>query len=339
MLNAPAYKIIHPSFMEPEIILPYAQASGAFDLIEGGEPRVRIASDDVMVYMKRVDIRTQIAAGQSSYEQLPGVSFSFDLIEMPTYLFRLRAEYNHHDQAAAARWGASLPELYRLGGRQAMFQNARIALLYGMNPQNGEGLMNTPGATAVTLPPDSNNNSTVVTYDAGQMAFFFLTVIQAMKTRTNQMGISQKFTVVGPQRTLGFFEYPDIVQLTAFQRTGAGSETVKGLFEEVLKRNGDVVQWQYDDTLIGKGSGGTDAVIITMPEIVKPKRPGINTNVFAEFTPGNNACAVQYADMAAPREITSPLPGGAVDSLMEWRMTPGWMVRPEAETIISMQFQ
>lgn len=339
MLNAPAYKIIHPSFMEPEIILPYAQASGAFDLIEGGEPRTRLASDDLMVYMKRVDVRTQIAAGQSSYEQLPGVSFSFNLIQMPSYLFRLRAEYNHHDQAAAARWGASLPELYRLGGRQAMFQNARVALLYGMNPQNGEGLLNTPGGFAVPLPPDSNNNATVVTYDAGQMAFFLLTQIQLLKTRTNQMGIGQKFTIVGPQRTLGFFEYPDIVQLTQFQRTGAGSENVKGLFEDVLRRNGDVVMWQYDDTLIGKGSGGADAVVITMPEIKKPARPGINTNEFAKFTPGNNAAAVQYSDLAAPREITSPLPGGAVDSLMEWRLTPGWVIRPEAITIISMVYQ
>jgi hypothetical protein len=339
LINASAYALFHPSFVEPEIIVPYAQASGAFDLIDGSGPRVRLAQDDLWVYMKRVDIRTQIAANSNAVNQLPGVSFTFGMIQMPTYLFQVRSEYNHHDQAAAAPWGASLPELYRLGMRQAHFQIARSALLYGMNPQNGEGLLNAPNATTTNLPPDSNGNQTVVTYDAGQMAFFFLSRILAMKTRTNQMGIGQKFTFVGPQRVLGQFEYPDIVQLVQFQREGAGSESTKGLIEDIMKRNGDAVAWQYDDTLIGKGSGGADAVIITMPSVQRPNRSGINTNEFAKFTPGNNVCATMYADMAAPREITAPLAGGATDVLSEWRLTPGWMVRTEAIDIISMVYQ
>lgn len=339
MLNASAYAMFHPSFVEPEFILPYAQASGAFDLIEGSAPRTRLSEGDLWVYMKRIDIRTQIAASQNSINNLPGVSFTMGMIQMPTYLFQVRSEYNHHDTAAAARWGASLPELYRLGTRQAHFQIARNALLYGMNPQNGEGLINAPNATATNLPADSNGNQTVVTYDAGQMAFFLLSTILAMKTRTNQLGMGQHFTICGPQRTLGQFEYPDVVQLTQFQRTGAGSDTTKTMFEEILKRNGDIVEWQYDDTLIGKGAGGADAIVITMPTIQKPTRSGINTNVFATFQPGNNACAVMYADMAAPREITTPLPGGATDVLSEWRLSPGWMVRTEAITIVSAVYQ
>lgn len=339
MLNASAYEMFHPSFVEPEFIVPYAQASGAFDLIEGSAPRTRLSEGDLFVYMKRIDIRTQIAANQNGINQLPGVAFTMGMVSMPTYLFQVRSEWNHHDSAAAARWGASLPELYRLGMRQAHFQLARNNLLYGMNPQNGEGLLNAPNATAVPLPPDTNNNQTVVTYDAGQFAFFLLTMILNMKTRTNQLGMGQHFTVCGPQRTLGFLEYPDIVQLTQFQRPGAGSDTVKTMFERILKENGDVIEWQYDDTLIGKGTGGADAIVITMPTIQKPNRAGINTNEFATFTPGNNACAVMYADMAAPREITTPLAGGATDVLSEWRLSPGWMVRTEAITIISAVYQ
>lgn len=336
MINASAYEMYHPSFVEPEFIVPYAQASGAFDLIEGSGPRARLSEGDLFVYMKRVDIRTQIAATRSNINSLPGVNFTFGMVSMPTYLFQVRSDYNHHDTAAAGRWGASLVELYRLGNKQAHFQIARYNLLYGMNPQNGEGLLNAPNATAINLPPDSNGNDTVVTYDAGQMAFFLLTVIQQMKTRTNQHGMGQHFTICGPQETLSQFQYPDVVQLTQFQRTGAGSETTKTMFEEILKRNGDVIEWQYDDTLKGKGAGGANAVVVTMPTIQKPNRPGINTNVFAQFTPGNNACAVMYSDMAAPREITGPIGAGVTDVLSEWRHSPGWMVRTEAITIISM---
>jgi hypothetical protein len=103
--------------------------------------------------------------------------------------------------------------------------------------------------------------------------------------------------------------------------------------------NDDEIAWVYDDTLIGKGAGATDAVIITMPEVQKPKGSKINTNEFAGLAPGLEACTLMYCDMAAPKEIPTPLPGGAIDVLSEWRITSGWGVRPEAVTIISMQYQ
>ena len=76
-----------------------------------------------------------------------------------------------------------------------------------------------------------------------------------------------------------------------------------------------------------------------MPEVEKPSDGSINTNEFAKLTPGNNACITMYADQAAPKEITSPLAGGATDVLSEWRITSGWAIRSEAITIMSMQYQ
>ena len=77
-----------------------------------------------------------------------------------------------------------------------------------------------------------------------------------------------------------------------------------------------------------------------MPEVEKPVGEGeINTNEFAELVPGIDACVTMYADLAAPKEIVSPLPGGATDVLSEWRITSGWAIRPEAVSILSMQYQ
>jgi hypothetical protein len=260
------------------------------------------------------------------------------MISTPSYLLRVRGEYDHHDTAAMGRWGLSIVEAQRLGMRQGHFQLARTALLYGMNPANGEGLLNAQGATAVSLPPDTNGNSTVTTYDNGQMAFFIIGQIQALKTRTNQLGIGREFTICGPQRVLGVFEYQNIVQLTQFQRPGAGTTSTAGVVKDVLEDNGDKINWVYDDTLIGKGAGGLDAVLITMPEVKKPMGTGINTNEFARLAPGIEACTIMYCDMAAPKEIPTPLPGGAIDVLAEWRITSGWAVRPECVTILSMQY-
>lgn len=337
-LQASAYVTINPSFMEPEIILPYSQASGWTDTLMGGEPRVRLGDGDLQVYMKRLDLRTKMLAGTAGPNQLPGVTLTASQISTPTYLLRSRAEYDHHDTAAAGQWGFALPEAYRLGMWQGHFQLAREAGLYGFQPANGEGLIHTNGATALNLPPDQYGNDTVLTYDNGQMAFFLLQQIGLIKTRTNQLGIGRKFTILGPQRVLEPFEYPGIVQLVQYQRVGAGTATTAGVVKETLMSNGDTILWAYDDTLIGKGNGGTDAVLLVMPEVERPDGDKLNTNIFATLGPGNPTCSTMYADMAAPREIISPLAGGATDVLTEWRITAGWMVRPEALTVISMQY-
>ena len=338
-VNAPAFALVHPSFMEPGLILPYAQASGAFDTVAGQGPMVKLSEDDLYVYARRVDIRTITASGQAAYNMLPSVQVAFSMISTPTYQIRTRAEFDHHDTAAVARWGTSINEMYRLGHRQAHVQLARTALLYGFNPANGEGLVNANGATLATLPADSNGNTTVVTYDNGQLAVWIIGQIQAMKTRTNQLGIPQRFSILGPQRVLGQMEYSNIVQLVQFQRDGAGTETTAGVIKNILERNKDEILWLYDDTLIGKGAGGTDAVLLTMPEVKKPNGGKMNTNTFAELAPGLEACTAIYADMAAPREIPTPMPGGAIDVLFEQRITSGWALRGECVTVMSMQYQ
>ena len=335
---APAFLTVNPSYILPETILPYSQASGFIDLLGGGGILSRLSDGDLYVYVKRVDIRTKVAGGQAAYNQLPSVSTALSMISTPTYLVRVRAEYDHHDTAAYGKWGLPITDAQRLGMRQGHFQFARNAALYGFNPAYGEGLLNTSGATTTTLPSDSNGNDTVATYDNGQMAFFILSQISAMKTRTNQLGIGRTFAIIGPQEVMGALEYQNIVQLVQYQRVGAGSTSTAGVVKEVLERNDDEILWLYDDTLKGKGAGGTDAVVIVMPEVAKPEGEGANTSEFAKLSPGLDACTLMLSDMAAPREIYTPLPGGAVDVLSEWRITPGWGIRPEAITIVSMQY-
>lgn len=336
----PSWVQVNPSYVNPEAIIQFQQASGAFDTLSGATPDVRLSDGDLYVYVKKFDIRTKAFQSQVAGNQLPSVSVQAQMISMPTYMVRTRAEYDHHDVAAGGKWGVGVPEAQRLGMRQATFQTLRNMLLYGsLNPTNGEGLLNAAGAVTVSLPSDTNGNSTVVTYDNGQMAIFLLTQIAALKTRTMQLGIGHRIVILGPQRVLGAFQYQNIVQLTQFQRAGAGSATTSGTVQDILDLNGDQVEWCYDDTLIGKGAGGTDAILIVMPEVEKPNRAGINTNEFAKLTPGLDACTMMFTDMVAPREIPTPLPGGAIDVLSEMRATPGWAVRPEALSIISMQYQ
>lgn len=338
-LQSHAYVTLNPSFMEPDILMQFSQASGFVDTLEGGKFRTRLGEDVLVVYMKQMNLRTKMAAAIATANEYPGVDIQATMISAPTYQQRVRATYDHHDIAAGGRWGYSVVDAYRLGCRQGHYQLARDANLFGFNPQNGEGLINTPGATSVNLPPDTNGNDTVLTYDNGQMAFYLAQVILAIKTRTNQLGLGRKFTILGPQRTLGSFQY-NVVQLVQFQRVGAGTASTAGTLKSIVMDNGDELTWAYDDTLQGAaGNSDTDYVIVAMPEVERPIGPQpVDTNIFSSLTPNNPACITQYCDMAAPREIISPLAGGATDFLQEWRITSGWAPRYQALTLISMVY-
>lgn len=336
--QAPAFVVLNPSFIEPEILIQNNQPSGFIDILAGGQLRTRLAEDDLLVYMKRMNLRTRIAAGQAGgYQELPGIDISLSYISTATYLLKTRFEYDHHDVSAGGRWGVSLPEAYRKGSLQANYQLARDACLYGMNPQWSEGVVNAPEAEAENLPPDSNGQDTARTYDNGEMAFYLANVIREIKVRTYQIGMGRKFTILGPQRILSLFQY-NVVQLTQFQRIGAGSDSTMGTLQKIIAEGGDLINWCYDDTLIGKGDGGKDLVIMSMPEIQVPGTEGINTNIFASTTPASMVNTTQYCDMPAPREITAPLPGGGTDVVTEWRISSGWAVRGIATTLISMEY-
>lgn len=330
----------HPSYMEPDAIIQYNQASGAFATLAGGNPRVKIGSEDKQVYVKVISLRTKVSTGAGSANQLPSCTIVPSQISVPTYLTRTRAEYDHHDTATLAEWNISIVEAQRLAMRQGQFLHLRTLCLYGNLPGNGEGLVNTPGATAAPLPPDSFGNQSVRTYDNGQMSQFFLSQFLATKARAYQLGMPTRFVILGPQRTLGQFEYPNIVQLTSYQRPGAGSATTVGMIKDVAGLNGDIIEWCYDDTLQNLSASGVDTILIVMPEIKKPEvvNRKINTAVFNSLQPGMNDCTVMYTDMAAPLEIPTPLPGGAIDVVSELRASPGWGMRPEAVTVVTMTY-
>jgi hypothetical protein len=329
----------HPSFMEPDFIVQYNQASGAFNALAGGNPRVKIGSEDKQVFIKTLMLSSKVSSSAGWANQLPSATVVPAMISFPTYLNRTRAEYDHHDTAQMGIWGLNIALAQSLAMRQGHFQHLRYMLLNGNLPGNGEGLLNTNAATSVNLPSDSFGNSSVRTYDNGQMAQFFLSQLLATKQRTYQLGQPARFTILGPQRTLGQFEY-NIVQLTSYQRVGAGTDSTKGVLVNVAGMNGDTIEWCYDDTLQNQSGAGVDTVLIVMPEVEKPKiqNPTINTNAFAELTPSMNACTLMYTDMAAPREIPTPIPGGAIDIVSEIRASPGVGVRPEGVTIVFMTY-
>lgn len=334
----PSVAKINPSFTEPGLIFTYSQASGFLGAFAGEKPTVKIGNDDLYVYVNGLDLRTPATLGQSAGNFLPSASLTATYYGTPTYLLRTRHEYDHHDTAAAARFNVSLPSAIETASLQGHFQQLRVMALYGYNSANGEGLLNASGATAVSLPADSYGNTTTSTYDNGQLALWILQQMTKLQESMYQTRAPNRIAFVGPQRIFYELSNSQVVQLTSYQRPGAGTQTVGRMIEEIGKSNGIDVEFFYDDTLIGKGTGGADAVIMTIPEVWVPSVPGIDTNVFGETGPAMKDVNVLYTDMPAPMKITTPIPDGGVTEVMEWRATSGWNVRGAGVYILSMPY-
>lgn len=337
---APSFVTVNPNYMLPELIMQYSLASGAFTTLATENPMSRLGEADLYVYAKKIQLTTQVSANQSTVNQLPSASVVPNMISTATYRIQTRAQYDNFDEAATGAWGYGLPQALRLAARQGIAQQMRNALLYGFNPANGEGLLNTQGATTQVLGADSNGNTGYSNWDSGQLAQYLLNMIGALKVSTLQIGQPLRLVFLAPQRFISQISYSGVVSLTQFQRVGAGVETAAGLVETVAKwAGGDDVSFAADDTLIGQGAGGTDAIILVAPELKIPKaNAAINTNVFATLTPNQTATTLMLTDMNAPMEIPTPVADGGVTTLYSLRSTSGWAIRPEAVSILSAAF-
>ena len=337
---APAFVTVNPHFMLPELIMQYSLASGAFTALGGENPMPRLGEADLYVYAKKLQLTTQVQANQSTANQLPSASVIPSMISTATYRLQTRAQYDNFDEAATGAWGYALPQALRRAARQGIAKQLRKALLYGYSPTNGAGLLNTSGATAVNLGADTNGNTGYSTWDSGQLAQFMLNMIGAMKVRTLQIGTPLRLVFLAPQRFISQISYSGVVSLTQFQRIGAGVETAAGLVETVAKwAGGDEVVFAVDDTLIGQGAGGTDAIMLVAPELKTPKaNAAINTNVFASLTPNITATTLMLTDVSAPTEIPTPIADGGITTLYTMRSTSGWGLRPEAITVLSAAY-
>jgi len=336
-LIAPARALVHPSFIEPELIITTSQPSGFMEAFAGGGLRVKIGPADKFVYVNRMDVRTQVAAQQASANLLPSATILLDYLQTATYLVRTRAEYSDLDTMDAGEWNVALPAAYRLASRQGIFQYIRTAALFGVNASNSEGLLNTPGATVVNLPPDIYGDTTMRTYDSGQLALFFLLQIQNAMTRMFMAGVPNRIVILGPQRILLQAQMTNIVQTTSYQRQGAGTATTAQVIKEVAGQFGYEVEFAFDDTLIGAGAAGADAVLLVVPEAIIASTPGVNTNEFATLSPTLQANTLQYADMAAPVEVTTPIVEG-LDVTSRMRISSGWCIRSQAITVLSIPY-
>ena len=332
---APAVKKITPSFEEPGLALAYQLPSSAPMLLADSEIRIRLSPEDLFVYLNSLTVRSNVQGGQNPSRLLPGVDLISQLHGFQTYFFNARETIDRHAVAAANFRGYSLPQAIDLGMDQGFFRMACNMILFGVNPGLGEGLLNVQGAYYQNLVADSFGNTTIRTYDNGQLAIQFLTLISQVLQATNQTTLPTRVAILMPQTWHNQLFMNDVVQLTQYQRPGAGTDTTGEMIKRLGEGNNVTVEFGIDDALKGAGSSGSDACVITIPELKKPTTEYLNTNKFADLQPSINAVNLMYGDMAKPIKIESPGPSGSFVVDREWRLSPGIGFRPEGTVILN----
>jgi len=331
---------VDPSYMQPNILMQYTQKTGAWDLLPERKPDVRLGTTDLVAYQRSLRVSTQAQVGQSMWSRLPSASIVPSYDQMKTYRVACRSQYQLFDEDAARNSGYSLVDANRLSAHQGIAQTMRNLLLYGFDASNNEGLLNSPNSNRHNLPPDSHATTGYNAYDNGELFQFLLNEIAIIKSGMMMIGVPLRFTILAPQRFISKLSYGGIVQLTSYQRTGAGSATITEAIKDVTMRaGGDEVIFSVDDTLIGQGAGGTDAIVIAVPELrINPAQIAFDTNIFATLTPNQQAVNTMLCDMAAPMEVVSPTPDGGTTTIYTIRSTPGWCLRGQGATILSAAF-
>jgi len=324
-----------PSYTMPGMVVQQSLVSGFTTLLGGGNVQARLNTTDVAVYMNSLKMKANSVISQNPANSLPmGAEFIPEMRSIPTYFIRAKAEYDSHDVAMAGTWNVSLEQAIKLALKQSHFERIRDAALYGVNASNNEGILNAPNIFPESLPADSHGNTGWIDYDNGELLTWLLQRINDLTARTFTSGAPVRLAALMPVRLLNKLT-TGIVQLTSYQREGAGSNSVEGSLQAVLQWNGKDIEFGVDNTLIGKGDGGTDGIILCIPELVDQSDNAFNTNVFASLQPNISANIVQMCDTPEPVFKTVPLSLDNNEIMSEQKIIPAWGIRPEAITFIS----
>lgn len=324
-----------PSYTMPGMIVQQSLVSGFTGILGGGNVQARLNTSDVAAYMNSLKMKANSVISQNPANSLPmGVELVPEMRSIPTYFIRAKAEYDSHDVSAAGNWNVSLESAIKLALKQSHFERIRDAALYGVNATNHEGILNAPNIVPATLPADSHANTGFIDYDNGELATWFLNRINDLTSRTFTSGSPVRLAALIPVRLMNKLT-TGIVQLTSSQRVGAGSQSVGQTIDMVLEWNGKDIEFYVDNSLVGKGDGGTDGIILCIPELVDQTDNSFNTNVFASLEPKITANIVQMCDTPEPVFKTVPLSLDNNEIMSEQKIIPAWGLRPEAITFIS----
>lgn len=336
---SPNLQAYNNTYQSPNFLLTKVLRSGAFRLLGEARPRAMpLATPQVMI--RTLTNRGEAMVGENVTRNLPiGTLPVLGAFYIPTYSIASTVMYNSIDSLRSKENSYDLRSMLDDGMKQTFRLTERNLLIYGAKNAPNEGILNAVGAYAHTLDPDQFGVSNISNMDQGYLATALSGLASDIVQKAMAVGEPTRLVILAPQRIITVLTSRKVVQLTDYQRPGAGVAGAGEMAAALLANISVNFELAVDDSLIGKGKNGTDLIIIGVPEIPPDSGEINSTNaVYAGFPNKENGCIVQYTDSYMPiakSAITFP---GELQVVYSKNTTSGIVVRPELFSLISVAY-
>ena len=322
---------IQPNIIDPGFVDSYMTSTWV-DALPDSTFKQNLSETTQQVLKFALGVTTNGQMGQGNAYNVPSLSYTSELMSTPVYTFNVQYSINRDAAAMAANYGADEAALQQWLAEKALFIQTMGAVIDGVNPAIGEGLLNTTDRTSeVLLASDLTGETDLDLQDKGEVRDAVFRHLNNLLQRSG-MQTAKGFAIgaIGAQNIWGELNGSPI-QLTSAQRAGAGTMTVWQAIEEWAERYQAKIFTGMSDKLLGKGINGTDAFVLFLHGIKRSSMNQFDVNKTAPVPIENNVMSIYTMP-----PIEEPIQQhGGLHIHVKARMTGLWAYRGKAITVLS----
>ena len=325
---------LYPSAVLPGLLVPQVQEV-PFEKYIGNATNFGSEANEAIYLASVTNLNSETQVGQQWGSQLAKQSYSLGQVQAPFYRIEAYLEYNVAEQAKfeAISNGVSLPDFLENLAVQGINQRIHEAVLYGFDLATdlNQGIL--ANATLTNLPADSDNHSTFLTYNIGELQAFLTGIIREVMNAS--FGMLKPVTIASSSRVINYINTA-IVPLMQSQANGGGVDTIGGLLNRTLTWLGaGQVTFIQDNTL--ENVNGKDKIVFVAPGVDNQVQDAkASQNLVGRF---NSINFNTWFDKAEGLKSFDYVPnGGVYAKKYVYKLTPGVTLRSEAVRVVEVTY-
>lgn len=283
-------------------------------------------------------INSETFVGQQWGENLANQSYALGQLSMPYYIVEAYIKYNVLEQDKFSRVvnTVALPDFLEKLAEQGINQRLHFATLWGFDTDNtlSQGIMS--NATEITMPADSAGNQKLTSYKIPELQNILSKQIREVMDAT--YGMIKPALIASSARVINYLQTA-IVPLLDYQKTGAGSESVAGVFSKIAEEWLGVgeIQWIKDNRLQGVDTKNKDYILIIAKGMENMNSYNEDSqNLVGEF---NTITYNTFGDKGAGlMRFDAPPSLGVMQRKYIIKVTPGITLRSEAVCKMKVEY-
>lgn len=213
--------------------------------------------------------------GQQWGKNLANQQYAIGQVQAAFYNIEAFVEWNYQEQEKFSGLinGVALPDFLSNLAEQGINQKMHQAILYGFDSENndslGQGILS--NSVMGNLPPDTNKNSTLTTYDTTQLWTWLISC--ARQITQQSFGMLNAVVLASSVRVIKYLKSLPL-PLTSYAQTGS-VDSVASAYDRFASRLGvGKVVFVEDNLLMSNTADGNDTILFISPDLKKQEGNG-----------------------------------------------------------------